>query len=82
MLFEFKDIMRASRYQCYHQISDTGCAQYLAFYEFGSKEAEAAFQRSPAIKTAGKDWAEKLSGFGIKLKWSAAYESIKTLERD
>lgn len=34
MLFEFKDTMRASRYQCYHQIGDTECAKYLAFYEF------------------------------------------------
>jgi len=84
MLFEFKDTKRAIRYQCYQQIGETECTKYLAIYEFGSKEAEAAFQQSPAMETAGKDWVKKLSssGFGIKLKWSAAYEPIKSLERD
>ncbi len=86
MLFEFKDTKRASRYHCYHQIEadKTECIKYLAIYEFGSKEAKAAFHQSPVIEAAGKDWEEKLSSrsFGLKLKWAAAYEPIKSLERD
>ena len=85
MLFEYKEITRASRYTCYNQRGDNKgkCAKYLAIYEFDNKEDLDAFLHSPEIAAARPDWDEKYpsSGFGIKLGWSALYEPIKSLER-
>ena len=85
MLFEFKGITRASRYNLYEQKGDNKgkSSKYLAIYEFDSKEDLDAFLHSPEIAAARPDWDEKYpsSVFGIKLAWSALYEPIKSLEK-
>ena len=85
MLFEFKGITRASRYNLYKPSSDDKgkSVKYLAIYEFDNKEDLAAFLQSPEIAAARPDWDEKYSSdvFGINLKWSALYEPVKSLER-
>jgi hypothetical protein len=85
MLFGFEGVKRASRYRCYKDLggAKVDCVKFLAIYEFGTKEEEVAFNKSPAMAAAIVDWDDKIknSGWGIKVGWSAPYEPLKWLDR-
>jgi len=79
MLFGFKGLKQASRYQCIG--GDEQSARYLAIYEFESKEAMEAFPKSPAFAAAIKDYENIKEKIGFSLKWVASYELIKSWKR-
>ena len=79
MLFEFKGMKQASRYQRIGENEE--CAKYLAIYEFESKEALEAFPGSPEFAAAIDDFEKQREDVGFTMKWAASYELIKSWER-
>jgi len=79
MLFEFKGVKQASRYQRIGENEE--CAKYLAIYEFESKEAQDAFPKSPEFAAAVDDFEKKREEVGFTMKWAASYELIESWER-
>jgi hypothetical protein len=80
MLFDYKGVKRASRYQLIGD-EDKNNAKFLAIYEFDSRKDMEAFPESQAFKNAIKDFDEHNEALGFKMRWVAAYELIKELER-
>lgn len=79
MLFGYKGMKQVSRYRLMGE--SEGAAKFLTFYEFESKEAMDGFPKSPDFAAAIEDFENKKEEVDFKLKWAAAYELTKTLER-
>jgi antibiotic biosynthesis monooxygenase (ABM) superfamily enzyme len=79
MLFGYEGMKKVSRYRLIGENKDM--AKFLTFYEFESKEAMDDFPNSPAFKAAIEDYENKKEGVDFKLRWAAAYECTKSLER-
>jgi heme-degrading monooxygenase HmoA len=79
MLFGFKGLKAAGRYRLIGD--EQTISRYLTFYEFESKEAAAAFPKSPEFAAAIKDYEKNKERVGFDLKWAASYELIKSWER-
>ncbi|MCX7911826.1 MAG: antibiotic biosynthesis monooxygenase [Dehalococcoidales bacterium] len=79
MMFGFPGLKRASRYR--RTGDDRECSQYLAVYEFASRDDLEAFFHSPEFKAAVADFEEKWGGGGFVRKWGAAYELIGCWEK-
>ena len=79
LLFKFKGMKKVSRYKRLGENKE--CPRYLAFYEFESKEALAAYPDSPELAAAMQEMQETWKGGGFDIKWRAQYEPIKTWER-
>ncbi len=76
MLFEYKGIKQASRYQ---RIDDNEMgAKYLAIYEFKSRDDLVAFPKSPEFAAAVEDFEKKKEAVGFNMKWAASYELIRS----
>ena len=72
-------IKKAARYRL---AGEPGNApQYLAIYEFESREALEANPRSPEFAAAIAEMQETWKDGGIDIKWAGAYEPIKTWEQ-
>ena len=79
LLFKYKGMKRVSRYQVMGETKDV--PQYLAFYEFESKEALENLPKSPEFAVALEEMQDTWKDGGLDIKWMASYEPIKTWER-
>jgi antibiotic biosynthesis monooxygenase (ABM) superfamily enzyme len=79
--FKFPGLKRVTRNKCYQPMQNPdGCPQYLAIYEFDTKEDLEAFIKSPAADAAKKEFEQTWNNCGEFL-WSGWYEPVKMLER-
>ena len=79
MMFGSKAIKKAARYQLLDTSSDN--AKYIAVYEFDNEDGFNAFENSPELNDAKKDFDENAKNIGFEKKWAGKYELIKCWEK-
>jgi heme-degrading monooxygenase HmoA len=79
MLFKFKGMKKVTRYRIMEDNKEK--ARYLAVYEFETKEALAAYSKSPEFKAAIDEMNTTWKGNMFEIKWADNCEPIKTWER-
>jgi heme-degrading monooxygenase HmoA len=58
-----------------------GQAKYLAVYEFESKDAFDAFEKSPEFAAAREEMRQTWGDRVFEIKWRAQYDVLKTWKR-
>lgn len=76
MLMKFKGIKKVTRYKVLDD--GKGKGQYLAVYEYDSKEDMAALNASPEFKAAIEEMTETQKGCKFDLKWAMGAEPVQT----
>lgn len=79
MLFGYKGMKKVSRYRLVDENEEV--SRFLTIYEFESKEAMDDFSKSPDFKAAIEDYEDKKDKVHFELRWAAAYECTKSMER-
>jgi antibiotic biosynthesis monooxygenase (ABM) superfamily enzyme len=78
MLLSYKGLTRIGRYRLIGEGDEH--ARYLAIYEFDSQESLDNYHTSPELAAAMEEMQESWKDDVVKIKWMAAYETIKTWE--
>ena len=79
MLFGYEGMKKVSRYRLVGENEEV--SRYLTIYEFESQEAMDNFSKSSDFKAAIEDYENKKDPLDFKLRWAAAYECTKSMER-
>jgi antibiotic biosynthesis monooxygenase (ABM) superfamily enzyme len=78
MLLKYKGLVKVGRYRLMGEGDEH--ARYLAIYEFEDNKALEGFQTSPELAAGMEEMQESWKDDVLKIKWMAAYETIKTWE--
>jgi len=76
MLMKYKGIKKTTRYKVMD--TDKNKPQYIAIYEYDSKEDLAALPNNPDFKAAIAEMQETLKGKKFGIAWSLNCEPLKT----
>lgn len=79
MLMKFKGLKGVTRYKIGND--DKDLAEYLAIYEFESKEVLDAYERSPELAAALEEIKESWPDGGWELVWRASYQQLGTFKK-
>jgi len=79
MLMKYKGIKKAARYKVMDENKDK--SQFIAIYEYESKEDMAGLNSSPEFKAAIEEMQETRKGQAFDIKSAFSCEPIKTWER-
>lgn len=79
LLMKYPGIKKTTRYRLAGEPG--ACPQYLAIYEYESKEAMAAQPQSPEFAAAIAEMQETWKDGGFDIRWAGAYEPIKSWEQ-
>ena len=78
-VLKFKGIKMATRYKIMGDNKEY--PEFLAIYEFESRQAFVEYETSPVRASAGEDWLRTSKETGAEMMWRIKYEAIGTWQQ-